>query len=729
MEEDDELGKPRRVLEIFRDRFKSTTVQKHHQTYLNHLYEILNQWNSETNEKIKQFIKDKIEEIDQLYEQYCEQINDKYNDIKEQIENDDSSSDINDQIENFDIYCQLNTIENCIRLQTKLFSNDQLNDNIQLEYIINSDSLSGRTLEPLESPIEERPIESLESPIHEREIEPKEHRTVDPLESSVEEETVEPSESIIQKRTVESPVEEPPESFIKRRLIKSVRSPAKERTIERLESPVQERETEKQTIETSAEIIKKRTIGPLKVYTSDGSESIHSARTSSRGSPVPVQDNSKQTAYRDRSIVRRQIDPSKEEPVIYHPKSSVQITSDDEPKSITRLYVGQRDILTPVLVGKDREVYNESEKITEYSIDSIPVSEEKQEQEANPESEDEMKIVRAYRVLIEEESEYQRNSILSSDQEEKDEDDDEELSNINNKFNLKTFDQINYSTIMFRKCETEYNCMSSSTRRNELLLFNSKLKVLIILQHENHQPCRHRFYLHWPKTLSSKISDITYCQHNDHFLISTRDTNRIYLFDRDLLSLIDLGQLSNDSPLRRIHCYQQTIYCIVANNYLLEYQIDEDYSQLEIRKKIKLFNPIDQTQDTPYYLLDITCDEIYLIIIYSNEHDEIHLQSIYRQTKKFHQDILLDTRQPINQNYIRIESTYINGNFLYLNGSQHRLKAIDLVNYHKGKITSSIPRHTKPTNISFLSDRRLVILYEQPYFLSVHDWNDRQEEN
>jgi hypothetical protein len=340
-----------------------------------------------------------------------------------------------------------------------------------------------------------------------------------------------------------------------------------------------------------------------------------------------------------------------------------------------------------------------------------------------------MKIVRAYRVFIQQESDYQRHSMLSTDQEEKDEDDDEELSNINNKFNLKKFDQINYSTIMFRRCETEYNCMSSSTQRNELLLFNSKLHVLIILQHENHQQCRHRFYLHWPKSLSSNISDITYCQDIDQFFISTRDTSHIYLFDRNLLSLIDLGQLANDSPLRRIHSYQRTIYCIIANNYLLEYQIDEHYSQVEIRRQIKLFNPLNQSQDTCYHLLDITCDDVYLIVIYSNEHDEIRLQSIYRQTRKFHQDILLDTRQPINQNYIRIESTYINGNFLYLNGSQHHLKAIDLVNYQKGKITSIMRRHTKPTNISFLRDRRLVILYEQPYFLSVHDWNDRQEEN
>src|SRR5205823_5414706 len=109
----------------------------------------------------------------------------------------------------------------------------------------------------------------------------------------------------------------------------------------------------------------------------------------------------------------------------------------------------------------------------------------------------------------------------------------------------------------------------------------------IILQHELYQQNFHRFYLHWPKNLSSNISDITYCQNNDHFLISIYDTSQIYLFNRDILSINDLGKLSNNRSLRRIHCYQQTIYCILSNNYLLEYEIDKQYSYIKIIQKIK----------------------------------------------------------------------------------------------------------------------------------------------
>jgi hypothetical protein len=484
-----------------------------------------------------------------------------------------------------------------------------------------------------------------------------------------------------------------------------------------LESPI--RKSPSESLEST---VKKRTTEPLESITKERPESIHSIHTSSRGSPVPVSVNRRsiQDDSKYESILEPQFSPSKEEPFVPHYEPS----NDNVPKSSTRLYIGKHNALTPVLIGKDREFYNESEKITEYSIDSIPVPQDQQEQSSNINSgnDNDITLFHAYKVLVQEENDHQQLSSSTSS-------DDEHQSNPNNKINLKNFDQINYSTIMFRKFETEYNCISSSTKRNELILYNSKLNILIILQHENHQQCRHRFYLYWPKNLSSNISDITYCQNNDHFLISTWDTSHIYLFNRDSLSLNDLGKLSNDLPLRRIHCYQETIYCIISNNYLLEYQIDEEYSHLTVQRKIQLFNPLNYSQDTVYHLLDITCDENYLIIIYSNEHDEIHLQSISRQTREFHQDILLDIRQPINQNYIRIESTNTDGNFIYLNGSQQHLKAIDLVNYNKGKITSIMRRHTKPTNICFLQDERLVILYENPYFLSVHDLNNRQQVN
>jgi hypothetical protein len=661
--EDDNLVKHRQVSKIFKEKFQSSIVQQHHQAYLDHLREKLNHWKSETNEKIKQLIKEKIEEINQFYTQYCQEINQRYANINQQIENKNSSVDINDQIENFNTYCQSNTIENCIRLNTKPLSKDQLAENIELEYNLYIDPPTERTIR---SPIQRSPTEPLESTVKER--------TIDPLKSVIKERP--DSIHSIHTSSIGSPVPVP----VDRR-------------------PIQEHSK----------------------YESIGSPV-----------PVPVDRRSIQEHLKYESVLTPESNASREEPFTSRYKTTPRIRNDNLRRSPTRLYIGKNNILTPVLVGKDREVYNETEKITEYSIDSIPIPEDKQEQSSDINSDTDMTLVFAYKVLIQEENDYQQLSISSSlsDREEEEEDDyDEEQININTKFNLKKFDQINYSTIMFRKCETEYNCISSSTKRNELILYNSKLNVLIILQYHDYQQCRQRFYLPWPKTLSPNISDITYCQNNDQFLISTWDSSHIYLFNRDLLSISDLGKLANDLPLRRIHCYQQIIYCIISNNYLLEYQIDEQYSRLKMLRKIKLFNPINHSQDTVYYLLDITCDEKYLIIIYSNEHDEIHLQSIIRQTKEFHQDILLDIRQPINQVYIRIESTNSNGNFLYLNGSEQHLKSIDLVNYNKGKITSTMRRHTKPTNICFLQDKRLVILYEHPHFLSVHDLNNRQEGN
>ena len=250
----------------------------------------------------------------------------------------------------------------------------------------------------------------------------------------------------------------------------------------------------------------------------------------------------------------------------------------------------------------------------------------------------------------------------------------------------------------------------------------------MILQHEYREECRHRFYLQWPKDLDGKISDITYCKNADKFLISTWDTSQLYLFDRNLLSITEAGELSRQAPLRRIHCYGKTIYCIWGNNYLLEYQLDEQNAKINFIDRITVFDAEHPSRDTPYHLLDVTCNENYIIVVYPNANDEIHLQSIDRRTKALHSDFRLDDKHPINQAHIRIESTKDNnGNCIFLNGSQKHLKSIDFVNSNKGKITSTIRPHKNPTNLCFLNDGRLVILNEAPHFLSIHDLANRKE--
>jgi hypothetical protein len=279
---------------------------------------------------------------------------------------------------------------------------------------------------------------------------------------------------------------------------------------------------------------------------------------------------------------------------------------------------------------------------------------------------------------------------------------------------------------MFREGETEINCISSSTNRNELIVYNSKLKVLIILQHENHKQCNNRLYLQWSDTISPQISDITYCQNNDKFLISTQDNRHLYFLNRDPSAIIELHVFREDLPLRRIHCYQQTVYCILGDNYLVEFQLDKEYSSLKFIQRITLFYPTDDPQDTTYHLLDITCDKNRLIVVYANDQDEIHLQSIDRKTRKLQGHLLLDESEHFNQIDIRIESTIYDGNFIYLNGSRKHLKSIDFRNNDNGEITSKVARHKKPINLCFLQDGRLVILYKDPYFLSVHNSTNHQ---
>ncbi|CAF0741670.1 unnamed protein product [Adineta steineri] len=466
-------------------------------------------------------------------------------------------------------------------------------------------------------------------------------------------------------------------------------------------------------------------------------EPIIRSRSSSITSSIPVstkvihkQYTSDQNIHKNGSMLKPIQDPLNREPS-YSKIKSTKITTttladDNLRQGSTQFFVGSHHNLTPILVDRNRDLYNKDEQITEYSIDSIamPYNEQNQSDRMNLNTDNDITVVTAYKVLIEKENDRQQQQRSISNYEGED-------SNFLNVFNLRKLNQINYSTIMFRECETEYNCIASSTKRNELVVYNSKLKVIIILQHENYQQCRHRFYLHWPKEFSPRISDITYSESSDKFLITTWDSCHIYLFDRDLLSIINFGCLpkgaktAEEATLRRIHCDQRTVYCIHGNNYLLEYELDEDNSNLNFIKRIRLFNPSTFSQDTAYHLLDVTCDANYLVIVYSDNHDEIHLQSLKRRTYEFHNDLVVDSNYPINQNYIRVESTKYNKNFIYLNGSRDYLKEIDLVNYENGKVSSVVRRHTKPTNLCFLNDGRLVILHEEPYFLSVHDLHNR----
>ncbi|CAF3012595.1 unnamed protein product [Rotaria sp. Silwood2] len=612
--DDDILEKFDQVTALFKEKFRSTAVQRQNQAYIEHLYEQLNEWKLNIDEQIRQIIEEKTNEITQSYDQYCQEINEKYENINGQIENQNLSSDINEQIENFIMYCQSNTIEKRIHLNTIQLTKNELDKKIQLESVSYYDI---------------------------------------PLET---------------------------------------------------------------------------TRIPLKTIIKERNESIHSIHSSSKSSSSALQmqrssseDNSKTFDHED-DIVRKPLSDRVDKESFNTSNKPTTITNDVTSKRSTKLYIGKHNTLVPVLINKNREVYNETERITEYSIDSIAIPQDQQQQDLktihndndNDDDKDKtIQLVHAYKVLIRGKTDYQRLSTSSEDEK-------EEKSNVNKVFNLQQFDQTNYSTVMFKKCETSYNCLSSSTQRNELLVYNSKLKVLIILKHENNKKFHHQLFIQWPKNVSPQISDITYCQNIDQFLISTYDTCHIYLFDRDLLSIYNLGKLSNDLPLRRIHCYQQTIYCILGNNYLLEFQLNDQYKNLKFIQQVKLFNPIDRSHNEGLYLLDVTCNKNYLVIIYSNEYDEIHLQSIHQQTRELHYDFIIDNMQPINQVYIRIESTNYNENFIYINGKQKILKAINLINKGNEKITSTMRRETKPTNICFLKDGRLVILYEYPYYLSVH---------
>mgnify|MGYP001033862202 FL=1 len=755
---------------IFREQFQSEDIQQYHQTYLDELRQKLSQWQLETDRKIRQFIDDKNEEINQLRDQYAQDFNHKYEEIRQQIENLGSQADINEQLENFQCFCQTNTIDKCIQLNSQDFSINQIADNLQFEYnldrnpIVERKIVEPRTSERSESPVEQEIEDSPSLAIKRKSIEPLgssdveektaspsfviRKRTIDPPESpyatrrSVSPEpinrrkTTNQSDSSIENQTNQSPeVVDSPKPVIQKQTVERDSSPesivtTRRQTNEPSESPKPVVQRTNEPVDSSPEsIVNKRLREPSETIIPKRPDSIHSSQTSSNASPVPAsKDHSYDHVQMNRYLLKPEPSPSKKDSCIpLRMSSPVTTRTAKQSKAPPRIFVGKQEILTPVLVGKDREVYNSTEKITEYSIDSIPIPKDKIDQTTTAGDTDEMRIVHAYKVLIEQENSFQTTSISasvsSSSSSSSDDDNDEALVYTTNQFDLKKYDQVNYSTMMFRKCETDYNCMSSSTRRNELIIYNSKLKVLMILQHEQRQQCRNRFYLYWPKTLAPCISDITYCSATDHFLLSAWDSCQLYLFNRELLTVTDLGRICSESPLRRIHVYRQVLYCIISNNYLYEYTCDKQYSNIQLHYKIKLYNPETLSQDVVYHLLDVACDENFLVILYSNEHDEIHLQSLHRQTKDFHRDLLIDIGNPINQNYIRIESTQSKGKYVYLNGSHKHLKSIDLINSRKGKITRTIPRQVTPTNISFLQDQRLVILYEHPHYLSVHDLN------
>ncbi|CAF1391208.1 unnamed protein product [Rotaria magnacalcarata] len=460
-------------------------------------------------------------------------------------------------------------------------------------------------------------------------------------------------------------------------------------------------------------------------------ESIHIIQSSSEQSSE-ILDSQKQSSEENSKILTKEDDneskssgsgPKKE--LFVSSKSSNSTTPPNKisPQSTNKLYVGRYDTFVPVLIHKNREVYNEKERITEYCVDSIAISQDKSDEQKQAkqvtntyvenDKDNSIQLVHAYRVLVEEENDF--HPLSSDDEEEK------EKSSVHRGFDLQRFNQIHYSTMALKQCETANNCMSSSTKQNQLLVYNSKLNVLIILKHEENNKCRDQLFLQWPEGMSSKISDITYCENNDQFLVSVLDTSHIYLFNQSLLCIHDLGKLSKDLPLRRIHCYQKTIYCILGNSFVLEFELNEQFSKLKFVQQIKLFAPNNGSGDKVHVLLDVTCDNEHLIIIYANEKDETHLQIINRQTGTFHNDFTLDRPHPINKDYIRIESTNHQGYFAYLNGSHKNLKSINVSSNNKAQATSIFRRQTKPTNLSFLKDGRLVILYEHPYHLSIHD--------
>ncbi|CAF3742018.1 unnamed protein product [Rotaria magnacalcarata] len=371
------------------------------------------------------------------------------------------------------------------------------------------------------------------------------------------------------------------------------------------------------------------------------------------------------------------------------PKDQHKIS--DKNENSTRLYKLKREPSTPVLVDKNRDLYNSKIRLTEYIIDSLPLSQTKPQSVPIIIQDDNLTLVQSYKRLTANENK-QQNSVEQNAQ-----------LHINSKgllFSLKNFNQTNYSTLMFAQCEMKNNCLASSTKRNELIIYNSKMNILIILKHQEKKRPYERVYVQWPLHLSSNLSDITYCDMSDRYFIATNNNNHLYSFNSNLLSINDLGCLSNDLQLNYIHCYHETVYVVLGNHNLAEYHFDERNFKIVKKRDIDLFNGND-------ILLDITCDKNSLIVLYKNRNNEIYLRSIDRRTLDIQLEFLLENKQDTERKSLRIESTRYNGNFIYVNSSQKCLKTIDLTRSDSGKITTIMKQNKSPTNTCLLKDDRL----------------------
>lgn len=301
------------------------------------------------------------------------------------------------------------------------------------------------------------------------------------------------------------------------------------------------------------------------------------------------------------------------------------------------------------------------------------------------------------------------------------------------------------STIEFQEFRAEHNCLASDGKRNELLIFNSALKKLIILQHETDGRCHRRSYIQWPATLSPKISDVTYWAENSHYILSTTATNYLYLFDRANEFFYPV-QLANGSKVSRVHCYDRFVYCILDNNLLVRYRWDEQGASLTDMRTIDISGSSHGSSHRGKRLLDVTCDSEQLIVVYAaggdNNNDSIRLACLDPGQLRVNEDFELDAAGHINRNYIRIESTEtflseprltegnrdmaeterrrLPGRFLYSNGEHRRVKHIDLTKHGKERVTTLTLPSFKPVNACLLFDGRFVIMRDDPHQLMIY---------
>jgi hypothetical protein len=371
-------------------------------------------------------------------------------------------------------------------------------------------------------------------------------------------------------------------------------------------------------------------------------------------------------------------------------------------------------IYLPVIVTTNRK---HDDQIVEYAIDSICVPPKTTVKKTSSLNNDDacQQLLEKYDSI--ENNTYQTgDSLLTTDHNHHTQSNAQSMS--------EEFNKTHTSIVMLEQCQTQYNVISSSTKRNEILLYNSYLKVLMVLNYDRNRTCGQRCYLKWKESLDQSISDVTYCESIDGFLLSTLDECRMYLLKRDNWSLMNLGQLTKDLRLRRFHCFENTIYCILENRYLVEYELDENNSCMKFIQEIKISDASQASKSKIYTLLDVTCNEDSVVVIYSNEHDDIHLRVINRRTLRSCFDACVDRQRHIERDYIRVESTNMNSTFVYLNGASKQLKWINTDDDDEYEELPTMKRDNKPTNICFLNNNKFAILYEEPYFLSFHSKHD-----